>query len=235
MSVRARARRIGVSLALILLASGCGDTPATAPAERAVSLETTACGHASMTSGAGIIVDDGWVLASAHVVSGAGDVTVSGGCGSGAADVVVFSAASDLALLRVPAVEAEPVQIATAQAGQQVVLAGAGPSTTPTTASILRPVDVRIEAVRSTDRVSRLGYEIDTRVALGDSGGGVFDVDGNLVGVIFGRTQATADRSFVVRHEEIRALLGQDRVGSWSCDPDQSQIVETMGVQTPSG
>lgn len=175
-----------------------------------------------------MIVDDGWVLASAHVVSGAGSVEVSGPFGSGVGEIVVVDVDADLALLRVDGATAAPLRVAAAESGDVVTLAGGGPSGAVDT-TVLRPVEVRIEAVRSTERTSRLGYEIDTRVALGDSGGGVFDADGALVGVVFGRPLEDVGRSFVVRHEELERVLAADRSATWTCDPAEHRVVAEAG------
>ena len=210
----------------LLFAACAGDS--TAPEDRAVSITTTACGHASRTTGAGVIVDDGWVLASAHVVSGAGSVEVRGSFGSTVGEIVVVDADADLAMLRVDGAEAAPVRVAAAEVGDAVMLGGGGPSGVVAT-TVLRPVEVRIEAVRSTERISRLGYEIDTRVALGDSGGGVFDAEGALIGVVFGRPLEDVDRSFVVRHEELERVLAADRSANWRCDPTKRRVVSDAG------
>lgn len=210
-----------------LLASACAEE-STSPQGRAVTLETTACGHASRTSGAGVIVEDGWVLASAHVVSGAGSVQVTGPAGTVEAEIVVFDAASDLALLGVAGLTASPVTLADADDGDTVYFGGGGPSGAPT-AEVVRSVEVRIEGVRSTDRVSRRGYEIDRRVALGDSGGGLFDAEDRLVGSIFGRPLAELDSSFAVRRVEIERVLTADRDGVWECDPSTHKVTEFAG------
>ena len=196
----------------------------TVPADRVVSLSTTACGHASGTSGAGVIIEDGWVLASGHVVSAAGSVSVSSQFGESQAEVVVLDTQADLSLLSVPSVQASPIVLRSARSGDVIELAGGGPSAA-TSASITRPVDVRIEAVRSTERISRVGYEIDVTVQLGDSGGGAFNDDGALVGIIYARSVVREDRSFLVGPEEIAETLELDRTRSWTCDPSRHRIV----------
>lgn len=219
--------RLALFLVLLsgaLMLAACGAV-ASSPIARAVSVETTACGHASRTSGAGVIVEDGWVLSAAHVVAGAGSVDVVGPFGRTPADIVVLDRQNDLALLRVEGATASLVEIAEASPGDELLLGGGGPSGS-FSATILRAVDVRIEAVRSEERVSRLGYEIDERVALGDSGGGVYDTDGHLVGVVFGRPLAQSDRTFVVRHEAITGILDAERTSVWQCDAANSGVLQ---------
>ena len=221
-------RLLGYLIAAFAFAA-CGGEATTADA-RVISIETTACGNASRTSGAGVIVEDGWALVSAHVVAGAGSVAAVGPDGDALAaadevDIVVFDAASDLALLRVPSVMASPVVLGDGGNEDVVLIAGGGPSPA-TEATILRGVEVRIEAVRSEERISRIGYEIDTRVALGDSGSGVYDEADQLIGIVFGRAAEDEDRSFVVGREEIADVLAVERSSVWTCDPTQHQIVE---------
>lgn len=225
------------SLAVAFFCAACGSEVTSADA-RVISIETTACGNASRTSGAGVIVEDGWAMVSAHVVAGAGSVTVAGPDGDDLAsadevDIVVFDAAADLALLRVPGASASPVLVGDGGAGDAVLLAGGGPSPAAG-ATILRGVEVRIEAVRSEERVSRVGYEIDTRVALGDSGSGVYDEADTLIGIVFGRTGEDEDRSFVVGGEAISNVLVAERTSVWTCDPVQHQIVE-RSASDPEG
>lgn len=214
---------LAIWIALTLFASACSGGSLSG-SERAVTITTTACGHASKTTGAGVIAEDGWVIASAHVVSGAGSIVVSGTLGQRVGEIVVLDAEADLALLRVPGLAGSPIELASAASGAMVELAGGGPSGS-VPASILRPVEVRIEAVRSTERVRRHGYEIDRRVERGDSGGGVFDADDRLVGVVFGRPLEDVQRSFIVNHVAIERLLAANRTGSWACDPDQHRVV----------
>ena len=220
-------RLVASLVALLLLAVACGGDAEPANG-RVVSLTTTACGHASKTTGAGVIAEDGWVIAAGHVVSGAGSVTVSGPFGQQTGEVVVLDKAADLALIAVPGVSAAPIELAGSSSGASVELAGGGPSGS-LQASVIRPVEVRVEAVRSTERISRVGYELDVRVELGDSGGGVFDSQDRLVGVVFGRPLNDEPRSFIVGQDAVAQLLATDRTGSWSCDPEQHRVVSVAG------
>lgn len=211
-------------LAAALLATACG-TDSTSAADRRVTLVTTACGNASRTSGTGVIVEDGWVLAAAHVVIGAGQVDVAGAFGSERAEIAVLDTAADLALLRVGGAQASPIVVSEAGATDTVQFSTEGD--VPMSATVLRTVEIRIEAVRSTERISRFGFEIDQRAAVGDSGGGVFDDDGDLLGIIFGRPIEDGEqRSFAVGHEMVEDVLNADRSGMWSCDASVHRIVE---------
>lgn len=197
--------------------------------DRAVMVTTTACGHASRTSGAGVIVGSGRVITAAHVIIGAGSIGVADaatGTDLGAVTVLRVNPRSDLALLHVSGATGDPIVTADADQGHGVHASGGGPSGS-FVATITRRVEVRIEEVRSTTRSRRFGFEIDRRVELGDSGGGVFNDGGELVGIVFGRSSDRVDASFVVRREEIELLLanqdGEDT--GWICDPAQNRLV----------
>jgi len=226
--------RLAVVAAVVIALAGCSTSPSTEPElasdpplDRAVSITTTACGHASKTSGAGVIVDNERVLASAHVVIGAASIAVTPVDGASPALVATVShldPRTDLAVLDVDGLDGEPIELAAAQSGDTVFVIGGGPSA-PFATTIDRHVEVRIEEVRSATRSSRFGFELDHRVMLGDSGAGVFDNRGRLVAIIYGRSQGRADASFAVRKSEIdQALQGQAQ--SWRCDPALHRIVE---------
>lgn len=211
------------ALLCALLATSCA-AATQSPQDRAVQLETAACGHASRTSGGAVIAGEELIIAAAHVVAGASEVTATGSFGELPAEVVAFDPRSDLALLQVDGLAATPVTIAAARSGDQVVVVRSG-ETAELSATIVRRVEVRIEAVRSTERISRFGYELDQRVDRGDSGSGVYNAAGELVGIVFGRSFAGGDRSFVVRDQEMQQLLEADRSTSWRCDPAQHRVV----------
>ena len=220
-----------VSVLMGITAAGCGNQP---PTSRAVSIATTACGHASLTNGVGVVVADGLVLVAAHVVIGATDITVSvdGESGDDEADetlpatIVRLDPRTDLALLAVDGVTAEAVELGFADVGDTVTIIEGRSAAASVQVDVVRVVEIRIEEVRSTKRSSRSGYEIDHRVDLGDSGAGVFDDDGRLVGVVFGRIQGDGDRSFVVDANEIDEILYSQPDSSFVCDATQNKVVE---------
>lgn len=215
------------SIALVLGACASTVPVETQIAERAALIETTACGDTSSTDGSAVIVDRDLVLASAHVVIGATDVYVDKDGDRQAARIVAIDRRSDLALLEVDrALDADPLELATVAAESEVLIGN-------TAADRVRPVvvtrraEIRIEEVRSTVRSARHGFEIDERVELGESGSGVYNADGQLVGVIFGRSTLNADRSFAVNHEEVQIILDAER-STFQCNPE-SHIVEAVG------
>lgn len=221
---------VGVACVLIV---GCSSVESPEqvsidPAERSVSISTTACGDASRTTGAGVAIGDGRILTAAHVVIGAGDVTLHAANDDSdtAATIIRLDPRTDLAVLLVDGFETPAVELTEVDAGDEVTIALPPPSGA-LVATVRRRVDVRIEEVRSTVRSSRKGYELDVRVHLGDSGAGVFDSLGGLVGVIYGRPLADSPRSFVVSAAEISATLEGSQDTRFECDPSQHRVIDT--------
>jgi S1-C subfamily serine protease len=195
--------------------------------ERRVTFDTTACGDGSKTSGTGVIIGDGIVLTTAHSVLRSGSIAVQLPAGGEAVsgEVVYLDLAADLALLRVDGLVAPPVEYALARSDDEVIVA-AGPSDTFRTA-VVRPVDVRIEEVGGTNRISRIGYELDVNISLGDSGSGVYDTSGRLVGIVYGRNPDGAPRSFATGKEQLADVLAFDApdYAPLSCVPSENRIL----------
>lgn len=197
--------------------------------QRAGMVSTTACGNASATSGSAVLIGPGHVLAAAHVVIGATDLSVTAAGQTVPAEILRLDTRTDLAMLRVDGLSSSPVRLAEPRPGSMVRVVGAGPSGSFDT-EVLRRVTIRIEEVRSTVRSSRRGFEIDERVALGDSGAGVFDDDGRLIGLVFGRSTIHDDRSFAVASEEISRLLDSPDV-TYRCDPARHRVVDELSAR----
>lgn len=190
---------------------------------RSASVTTTACGHASATTGAAVVIDDGEVLVAAHVVIGATDLIVTHNEVDYPARLSRIDTRTDLALLEAAGVVAPgAIRLARPVSGTSVHLVGDGPSGS-VEANILRMLDIGIEEVRSTARSRRLGFELDRRVALGDSGAAVVDGQGRLVGVVFGRSTLREDRSFAVHVDEI-ALLLEGEGQRFGCNPSRDRM-----------
>ena len=217
---------LGAILTTVLLASACG--PQSNAGARVVVVATTRCGTASPTSGVGVIVDDGLVLTAAHVVVGAGSVTISESAPESAstsvalvAEIVLVDATRDLALLRVPNLLGEPVELGTAVAGD--LLVAPLPGARRATAIVRRAVAINIDDVRASTRSRRAGYELRGALVPGDSGAGLFDDEDRLVGVFFSRS-VSRDVVFAVGATEIATVLSAPRV-SYVCDLDASRVV----------
>lgn len=192
--------------------------------ERMVTYETTACGDGSRTNGTGVVVRNGTILTAAHPVFRSGSITVRLPNGEAAsATIVALDLAADLALLEVDSASASPIEFAVARSGDGVVVAAASG---PLRSRISRAIDVRIEEVGGRERVSRIGYELELNVALGESGSGVYDTSGRLVGIVYGRNPDGELRSFATGKAQLADFLAHDsdNNGVFRCDPEQSRV-----------
>ncbi len=208
------------------LAAGCspggaGDVPGTAPTERSVTIETTGCGHASATTGSGVIVGVERVLTAAHVVVGADQVRVSTGGTAVPGQVVLLDRSRDLARLHVAGVSASPVELTQLARGEPAEVLGA--ATGPIPATVTRRLQMTVDDVRSTERSRRAGYELDVRIDGGDSGAGLFAGD-RLAGIVFA-VPAQRDATFAVRADEVEAVLEAGPERPHACDPGGSMVV----------
>ncbi len=203
--------------------TGGAASRATSPEDRAVTLRTTACGDASKTTGSGVIVGRAVVLTAAHVVVGATDVFVDGA--DEPAVVAVLDRTRDLAWLDVPSVDATPVELAQVQAGDAVRVVGGATSGT-VDALVERVLAMTVDDVRSTTRSTRSGFQLDAAIDGGDSGAGVFDGDGRLVGIVFAVPSEGSDATFAVDATEVAAVLASTAVGERRCDPSRSQLAD---------
>jgi len=228
------AHRLAVAAALVVAASCSGDgdpgssLAATAPAavtqaeERAVTIRTTGCGDASVTTGSGVVIGQANVITAAHVVVGATDVFVEGV--DEPAAVFLLDKSRDLALIKAPGVDAEPVELVEVREGDEVWVVGAATSGT-VGATVARRLVMDVDDVRATSSSERSGYELDAAIAGGDSGAGVFDADGRLAGIVFAVPSERTSASFAVDATEIEAVLASTGHAEHRCDPATSQLV----------
>ncbi len=218
--------RAGFFLVLgLAVACSTGTQTALAPADRAVHLAVDGCGVSSDTSGSGFVFDDGLVLTTAHLLIRAGGVEVTYPDGSRAtAEVLAIDTLRDLAALTVPVIDVDRALIGKAEAGDTGFVVGG--STSGTVDLVVRQyASLSIEEVLGTERSGRRGYEIEAATADGDSGAGVYDQEGRLLGMVFAVT-AGGGSTWVTASEEIDQFVSQvDRSGMpYICDPETSRV-----------
>ena len=152
-----------------------------------VRVHGTACGLG--IAGSGWVVAPGLVVTAAHVVAGESDTTVTQPSSTQRlpARAVAFDAKNDIAVLRVPALGARPLPMATPQSGASVAIVGypedgpltATPSRIGTTATILA------ENAYGKGPVPRTVTSVGGNVRHGDSGAPAIDTRGQVQATIF--------------------------------------------------
>ena len=224
-----RTRGAAAALAAIMLlvaataVSGCGivDTPdanlannpvVAAKKSSVVTIRAPAPSCQKELEGSGFVVSDHTVMSNAHVVAGSNSVTVQDSDGTSYdATVVSYDPAVDIAILDVPGLPAPPLAFANAPAatGTDALVMGfpdAG-SFEATPARIREVVELDGPDIYRTTTVTRQVYTISGTVRQGDSGGPLLDLNGQVLGVVFGEAVDHPDTGFVMTAEQVSREL----------------------------
>ena len=149
-------------------------------------------GQNQVESGAGsgvIISSDGYILTCAHVVDGASNITVTINDKDYTATLVGEDTTSDIAVIKIDANGLTPATVGDSDSlkvGQNVMAVGnplgeLGGTVTGGMISALNR-SVTIQGTNSTNTMSLI--QMDASVSPGNSGGGLFNMNGELVGVV---------------------------------------------------
>jgi hypothetical protein len=236
--------RAALGLVLAAAGAGCvaapaGHDPLTAtpvdeigdpPAERPLRLATVRVrnlGCGSLSTGSGVVVDDGLIATNRHVVDGARRLEINTWDGR-TLEVDVASAASqfDLALVRVsgrlpPAVSFADRDL---EAGDTVTIAGYPGG---------RHLTMVTGAVRSVepfeDEIGDVAL-VDAPVRPGNSGGPVGNQAGRLVGIVYAATTDDNDALVIPVSllRELRDAPGFAPVAP--CDPDRVSVLDAAAA-----
>ncbi len=201
-------RRAALALAAVGLAAACGGGDDAVGADQVARLAGEVC-TVPLLAGA-VVVDDGLVLTAAHVVAGAaGPVTVRLGTGAEEAGTIVgFDPARDLAALAVPAGFGRPVELGQAGPGVtgQILSVGREGAVVGVRHEVLRVITATGDDIYGDGDVSRQALELAADTLPGMSGGGVFDADGALLGIVFAESRERPV-TYAVAGAEIEAFL----------------------------
>jgi S1-C subfamily serine protease len=157
------------------------------------------------------------VMTNAHVVAGSNSVQVYASGNPLDATVVSYDPAVDIAVLAVPNLPPRPLTFVQAEAktGANVVVLGypGGGNFTATPARIREAIKLSgPDIYRDPAPVTRDVYTIRANVEQGNSGGPLIDLNGNVLGVVFGAAVDDPDTGFVLTAEEVAGQL--DRLGA---------------------
>ena len=183
--------------------------------------------------GSGFVYAPNHVLTNAHVVAG---VTEAPGGGPGpdvitvhgtfASRVVLYDPKTDLAVLYVPSLHAQPLHFAAqAKIGSNAIVAGYpedGPFT-PAAARIGSIEQATSPDIYQTATVSRQIYSIRARVEPGNSGGPLLAQGGLVYGVVFAAATSVPETGYALTAQAVAAdaAAGQNRtarVSTQGCD-----------------
>ncbi|GAA4386764.1 MarP family serine protease [Tsukamurella soli] len=161
--------------------------------------------------GSGFVVAPDRVLTNAHVVAGTTAVQVTTTAGRLAARTVLFDPQTDLAVLDVPGLDEPvlPIASSVAASGDPVFALGY-PGGGPLTLSSAR---IRSRQVLDGANIYRVGevrrevYTIRGTVRPGNSGGPLFNADGEVIGVVFGVAVDDTDTGFALTAKQVDAAI----------------------------
>ena len=156
-------------------------------------------GQNQVESGAGsgvVISSDGYILTCAHVVSGASNITVTIGDTDYPATVVGEDDTSDVAVLKIDATDLTPATVGNSDslsAGECAPAVGnpLGELGGTVTSGIVSALNrsVTIQGTSSTNTMSLI--QMDASVSPGNSGGGLFNMNGELIGLVNAKSSSS--------------------------------------------
>jgi uncharacterized membrane protein required for colicin V production len=189
----------------------------TSTAPSVVKVRSLAPSCQKVLEGSGFVVAPNRVMTNAHVVAGSNSVQVYASGNPFDATVVSYDPAVDIAILAVPNLPPPPLTFAQAEAktGANVVVLGypGGGNFTATPARIREAIKLSgPDIYRDPAPVTRDVYTIRADVEQGNSGGPLIDLNGNVLGVVFGAAVDDPDTGFVLTADEVAGQL--DRIGA---------------------
>ena len=156
-------------------------------------------GQSQVESGAGsgvIISSDGYILTCAHVVDGASNITVTINDKDYTATLVGEDTTSDIAVIKIDADGLTPATVGNSDSlkvGQSVMAVGnpLGELGGTVTSGIVSALNrsVTIQGTSSTNTMSLI--QMDASVSPGNSGGGLFNMNGELIGLVNAKSSSS--------------------------------------------
>lgn len=173
---------------------------------------------ARQLEGTGFVIGPKLVMTNAHVVAGTNDtgVEVKNRRGKNVelpAEVVLYDPKIDIAVLRVPDLDADPLifEPKPAAAGDDAIVLGYpldGPFTV-TPARVRQNIKLKGPDIYDGGEVTRDVYTLRAKVQSGNSGGPVISPTGRVIGVVFGAAVDDVETGFVLTVDQVAASVQQ--------------------------
>ena len=208
-----RLRVLTIAAAVGLTACGGDDGSGGDPKQSVVAIGATGC-RPTPTRAVGVVVADELVATVAHAVAGESEITVTSPDGTEAeGTVAAIDTDLDVALIRVDGLDLRPLPHTAYDAGGVSLWTSDHGAVRSAPAEILRRVDVRTTDIYLAGAHLRPGFELRADVHAGDSGGGLVDDDGELVGLVWATSRERAERAWAMPIEALDPLLDAAQAG----------------------
>jgi S1-C subfamily serine protease len=177
-----------------------------------VKIRATAPGCQKVLEGSGFVLSPDRVMTNAHVVAGSNSVSVEASGNPYDATVVSYDSTVDIAILSVPNLPTKPLVFADnpAAPGAEAIVMGypGGGAFVATPARIRELIELEgPDIYQSAKKIKREVYSIRASVEQGNSGGPLIDLNGQVLGVVFGVEINQNDTGFVLTAKEVAAQL----------------------------
>ncbi|MBV9090149.1 MAG: acid resistance serine protease MarP [Mycobacteriaceae bacterium] len=190
-----------------------------------VKIRGVAPGCQKVLEGSGFVVAPNRVMSNAHVVAGSDSVTVNASGTEYDASVVSYDPDADISILDVPNLPSQSLSFADAPAhtGTDALVLGypGGGEFAATPARIREIIELNGPDIYRTTTVTREVYTIRGPVRQGNSGGPLVDLNGRVLGVVFGAAVDDPDTGFVLTAKEVSRQLakigGSQAVATGAC------------------
>ncbi|MEJ3404730.1 MarP family serine protease [Rathayibacter sp. YIM 133350] len=158
-------------------------------------------------TGSGFVVADDRVVTNAHVVAGVEQPVVeTPGESPHQASVVYFDAATDLAVLQVPGLDAAPLRLgAPLDPGAGAAVQGY-PFGGPFVSGAATVAEVT-NIARADGSGSRQVYTLSAEVNKGNSGGPLLETDGSVAGVVFAKSAVADHIGYALTDKELAPVV----------------------------
>ena len=192
--------------------SALADNPVVASTEPSVvKVRSIAPGCQKVLEGSGFVLSPDRVMTNAHVVAGANNVTVEAGGNPYDATVVSYDPTVDIAILAVPHLPQSPLAFADSpvKGGTDALVLGypGGGGFVATPARVREIIELSGPDIYRNSTVNREVYTVRATVEQGNSGGPLIDMNGKVLGVVFGAAVDDNDTGFVLTAKEVAGEL----------------------------
>lgn len=176
-----------------------------------VKIRAIAPGCQKVLEGSGFVLSPDRVMTNAHVVAGANNVTVEASGNPYDATVVSYDPTVDVAILAVPNLPPQPLAFADApvKGGTDALVLGypGGGGFVATPARVREIIELSGPDIYRNATVNREVYTVRATVEQGNSGGPMIDLNGKVLGVVFGAAVDDNDTGFVLTAKEVAGQL----------------------------